>query len=192
MALDKLVDSTQLDADLTSVANAIRTKGGTSASLAFPADFVSAIAAIPSGGGFNYKTGTFTLASDTSSMATAGNGIAHGLGTAPKVVIVWQETYDDNNIPTVQVNAGYVYLDRIMEMAQRLSSTQSSAYGFYAFFNIAANANVMAFSSPTSTSYLPAATNKPTSTEFYLYYTGGSNRWRAGVDYHYFVSEAWW
>ena len=29
MAVDKLVDSTQLDADLTSVANAIRTKGGT-------------------------------------------------------------------------------------------------------------------------------------------------------------------
>ena len=50
MALDKLVDSTQLDSDLTSVANAIRTKGGTSASLAFPADFVSAIAAIPTGG----------------------------------------------------------------------------------------------------------------------------------------------
>ena len=51
MALDKLVDSTQLDADLTSVANAIRTKGGTSASLAFPAGFVQAIGDIPSGGG---------------------------------------------------------------------------------------------------------------------------------------------
>lgn len=51
MAVDKLVDSTQLDADLTSVANAIRTKGGTSASLAFPSGFVSAVEAIPSGGG---------------------------------------------------------------------------------------------------------------------------------------------
>ena len=51
MALDKLVDSTQLDSDLTSVANAIRTKGGTSASLAFPVGFVSAIDAIPTGGG---------------------------------------------------------------------------------------------------------------------------------------------
>lgn len=50
MSVDKLVDSTQLDSDLTSVANAIRTKGGTSAQLAFPAGFVSAIAAIPSGG----------------------------------------------------------------------------------------------------------------------------------------------
>lgn len=51
MAVDKLVDGTQLDTDLTAVADAIRTKGGTSASLAFPSDFVSAIAAIPTGGG---------------------------------------------------------------------------------------------------------------------------------------------
>lgn len=51
MAVDKLVDSAQLDADLTTVANAIRTKGGTSGSLAFPAGFVSAIQAIPTGGG---------------------------------------------------------------------------------------------------------------------------------------------
>jgi hypothetical protein len=51
MALDKLVDSSQLDTDLTAVANAIRTKGGTSAQLAFPAGFVSAVDAIPTGGG---------------------------------------------------------------------------------------------------------------------------------------------
>lgn len=51
MAVDKLVDSTQLDADLTSVANAIRTKGGTSAQLAFPQGFVDAIDAIETGGG---------------------------------------------------------------------------------------------------------------------------------------------
>ena len=49
MTVDKLVDSTQLDSDLTSVANAIRTKGGTSASLAFPNDFVTAIGDIQTG-----------------------------------------------------------------------------------------------------------------------------------------------
>ena len=49
MAVDKLVDSTQLDTDLTAVANAIRTKGGTSAQLAFPGGFVSAIQAITTG-----------------------------------------------------------------------------------------------------------------------------------------------
>ena len=46
MALDKAVDSAQLNADLTAIADAIRTKGGTSAQLAFPDGFVSAVQAI--------------------------------------------------------------------------------------------------------------------------------------------------
>ena len=37
--------------DLVSVANAIRTKGGTSETLVFPAGFVSAVQAIQAGGG---------------------------------------------------------------------------------------------------------------------------------------------
>lgn len=47
MSLDKLVDSAALDANLTSVANAIRAKGGTSGPMAFPAGFVAAVEAIP-------------------------------------------------------------------------------------------------------------------------------------------------
>lgn len=47
MAVDKLVDSTQLNADLTSVANAIRAKSGGSNSLAFPSGFITEIASIP-------------------------------------------------------------------------------------------------------------------------------------------------
>ncbi|MDO4527418.1 MAG: hypothetical protein Q4C03_01375 [bacterium] len=68
MAVDKLVDSTQLDADLTSVANAIRTKGGTSSDLAFPAGFVSAVQAIPTGGGGSGVSGTFTPSSNLRSV----------------------------------------------------------------------------------------------------------------------------
>lgn len=49
MSVDKLVDSTQLNADLTSVANAIRAKSGGSSQLAFPAGFVSEIGNIPAG-----------------------------------------------------------------------------------------------------------------------------------------------
>lgn len=65
MAIDKLVDSAQLDADLTSVANAIRTKGGTSAQLAFPSGFVQAIGDIPSGGISIDDIATNTLPSGT-------------------------------------------------------------------------------------------------------------------------------
>lgn len=73
MAVDKLVDSTQLDADLTSVANAIRTKGGTSAQLAFPAEFVQAIADIPTGGGGRVTHVQYTAASDATTSGTGGN-----------------------------------------------------------------------------------------------------------------------
>lgn len=50
--------------DLESVANAIRTKGGTSAQLAFPSDFVSAINAISAGGGEDYLAKTLNNTSD--------------------------------------------------------------------------------------------------------------------------------
>ena len=49
MALDKAVDSAQLNADLTKVASAIREKGGTSDSLVYPDGFVTAIQAIQTG-----------------------------------------------------------------------------------------------------------------------------------------------
>ena len=51
MAVDKLIDSTQLNSDLTSIANAIRAKSGGSGALAFPAGFISEIGNITTGGG---------------------------------------------------------------------------------------------------------------------------------------------
>lgn len=89
MAVDKLVDSTQLDADLTSVANAIRTKGGTSAPLAFPADFVSAINAISGGGGsgVQYKSGTYTPTQDYTSTGNRLITTLANIGFTPKKFI---------------------------------------------------------------------------------------------------------
>lgn len=48
------------DTDLTSVANAIRTKGGTSASLVYPAGYVNAINALPVGTLQSYKSAIYT------------------------------------------------------------------------------------------------------------------------------------
>lgn len=53
MAYDKIVDSAVLDANLTIIANAIRAKGGSSASLEFPYGMAAAINAIESGSGGN-------------------------------------------------------------------------------------------------------------------------------------------
>lgn len=46
-----MADYKVTDTELTSIANAIRTKGGTQAQLVFPTGFVSAVQAIPTGGG---------------------------------------------------------------------------------------------------------------------------------------------
>lgn len=66
-----IVDSTMLDAGLTKIANAIRTKGGTSAQLAFPDGMADAIAAIESGTdtlfGRYWEYGTITPATDITS-----------------------------------------------------------------------------------------------------------------------------
>lgn len=62
MAYDKVVDSAVLDANLTTVADAIRAKGGTTGALSFPAGFADAIAAIQAGGGStNVLTETLTF-----------------------------------------------------------------------------------------------------------------------------------
>lgn len=51
MALDKVVDSAALDAGMTSVADAIRAKAGTTGPLAWPDGFITAISGIETGGG---------------------------------------------------------------------------------------------------------------------------------------------
>ena len=45
-----MTDYIATDIELTSIANAIRTKGSTSGPLAFPDGFVDAVEAIPTGG----------------------------------------------------------------------------------------------------------------------------------------------
>lgn len=46
MAIDKAIDSTEFDSKLTTVADAIRTAGGTTEPMSFPSGMVEAITAI--------------------------------------------------------------------------------------------------------------------------------------------------
>lgn len=63
------------DTELTSVANAIRTKGGTNASLTWPNGFVNAINAISTGGGSpEVAATTYTNNSGTKDYITLTNG----------------------------------------------------------------------------------------------------------------------
>lgn len=145
MSVDKLVDSTQLDADLTSVANAIRTKGGTSASLAFPADFVSAIAAIPSGGGVTAATGEFTLLSDTTEVSTSQRSITlPGFQLSFKPDFVWismlkssfeaEATVTSNIRCYIAIKNTYIPLVRFAADASTASLTND--YMFFTMFMV--------------------------------------------------------
>ena len=51
MAVDKVIDSTEFDSKLTTVADAIRTAGGTTEPMSFPSGMVDAISSLSSGGG---------------------------------------------------------------------------------------------------------------------------------------------
>lgn len=74
MAVDKAIDSTEFDSKLTTVADAIRTAGGTTEPMSFPSGMVEAITAIQAGGGgggielngYQVSEGSFTISSDTS------------------------------------------------------------------------------------------------------------------------------
>lgn len=88
------------DTELTAVADAIRTKGGTAALIPWQAGtgFADAVGAIPSGGGASLPSviskidgGSFTLASDT---VGTSHWISHSLGVLPKCITIWTEDSD--------------------------------------------------------------------------------------------------
>lgn len=97
MAIDKAVDSSVLEAGLTAIANAIREKGGTSDTLAFPDAMAEAIAAIETGGGeFNtqYTEGSFTPSDNIKTAALQSYGgtgfeVSHNSGFVPKCAVAW-------------------------------------------------------------------------------------------------------
>lgn len=106
MAYDKFVDSVALDADLTTVANAIRTKGGTSAQLHFPDEYVSAINAIETGGGVDI----------------------------PVFNVVWDSNYE--NIVSVTCDKTYTECRSIVNMYSMSALTDEGEHTFSATLTV--------------------------------------------------------
>lgn len=80
MALDKAVDSAALDADLTSVAEAIRAKGGITDELSFPSGMVTAIG--------NISTGV-TVQTASGSAKTSSRGLLTlNIGFKPDLIVL--------------------------------------------------------------------------------------------------------
>ena len=80
MALDKVVDSAALDAGMTSVADAIRAKAGTTEPLAWPDGFATAISGIETGGGGDNAAGVIdkSVVNITSNAAEVGQYAFYG------------------------------------------------------------------------------------------------------------------
>lgn len=85
MAVDRAIDSTEFDSKLTTVADAIRTAGGTTEPMSFPSGMVEAISVLKSGSeaGGGFVSGTITPAS------SAIQTITHNLGKQPTGIAIW-------------------------------------------------------------------------------------------------------
>lgn len=98
MALDKVVDSAVLDAQLTSIADAIRSKGGTTDQLTL-AGMVDAINAIQTGsGGIQSASGEYSIAEDVADL----NIDISDIGFVPDLVAVYldETAMEYTNTPT--------------------------------------------------------------------------------------------
>ena len=190
MALDKVVDSAVLDAEMTSVANAIRAKTGNAATLAWPDGFLTAIAEITGGGGAGlaYDIGEFVLDADVKARDPS---LPHNLGEIPEFILVWTDDFaglSEENPAAQQCNLGYVWLKNLTGMLQRLT-TVATGDSLTVDFNLISGDYRIQPIAPNSASYLA---KQPTAEYFGLNQTGSNNYWRAGVTYKYFVSKAWW
>lgn len=104
------------DTSLTSVANAIRTKGGTSSALAFPTGFVSAIQAIPTdGGGGTPRTSDDLTVSGATVTAPAGvyasaasKSVASGTAGTPTASKGTVSNHSVTVTPSVTNTTGYI------------------------------------------------------------------------------------
>ena len=88
MAENKVVNTTQLEADLTAVADAVRAKAESSDALSFPSGFVDAIANLETGGGLPSNISMIASGTITPTSAVSYFNIEHMAGVKPNFYLV--------------------------------------------------------------------------------------------------------
>ncbi len=98
MAIDKAIDSTAFDSKLKSVADAIRSAGGTTGVLSFPDAMAAAITAIQAGGGSSwtdsysvFATGTFTPTENVAECSIDTGVLFDSSNYLSQFLIIWRE-----------------------------------------------------------------------------------------------------
>ena len=121
MALDKVVDSAALDAQLTSIADAIRSKGSTTDQLTL-AGMVDAINAIQTGsGGIQSASGEYSIAEDVASF----NIDISDIGFVPDLVVVY---LDETGVEYTGTPTKIWYLSYVPDIIDRIPVGAYVAY----------------------------------------------------------------
>lgn len=126
-----MADYLVTDTELTSVANAIRTKGGTSANLSFPTGFVSAIEAIATGK--RVAMGSFTPTAEVTTSTTVTIASLSSIGFSPRTMILIPHSYESTN--------GYIRLSIVFpyDGSDSAATYKPDHYGFYSTGNAYGN-----------------------------------------------------
>jgi len=113
-----MADYLTTDTELTSVANAIRTKGGTSAPLVYPTGFVSAIQAIPTGGTLqSNKTVTPTTSQQVVTPDSGYDGLEQvTVNAMPQGSVKVQDQIAGALVATASVNNGAIILSETINL----------------------------------------------------------------------------
>ena len=120
MALDKVVDSAALDAQLTYIADAIRSKGGTTDQLTL-AGMVDAINAIQTGGvGIQSASGEYSIAEDVASF----NIDISDIGFVPDLVAVY---LDETGMEYTSTPTKIWYLSYVPDIVDMINAPVNGA-----------------------------------------------------------------
>lgn len=119
------------DTDLKKVADAIRAKGGTSAPLAYPSGFVSAIQAIPSGSAKEEQEKTVTVTANGTVEITPDAGKT--LSKATAIVNVPTSGGGDSALPSIIARS----------ISGAYTNSDITKVGVYAFFNCGALTSIV-------------------------------------------------
>lgn len=113
MAYDKAIDSSVLDSNLLSIANAIREKAGLSDNFAFPQGFVEAISGISSGGDIKIATGSYVPSTEDDIKLE----VEHGLGVVPNFFWLYS--------PDAEIIEGERYFKHSMLFCRDINDVES-------------------------------------------------------------------
>lgn len=155
---------------------------------------------IESGGsveGLAYDMGEFVLDEDVVQLYTS-NGIPHSLGEVPNFILVWTDDFSDLSADNVNpysanISIGYIWLNGLFGMSQKLTSAFNTDFGVFVSFALVKDAYVVTANSPTSATYCISSDTIPTAEKIGIVQISSvSQKWKAGVTYKYFVSRNWW